>query len=959
MNRRFYAGFYQLLVFLSACIVGLGGCCSCQQDNTRADSAAMTNEAKYEQSNKPMFDYRQIRLDNGLDVITLEDFSCPIVSVQVWYHVGSKDEQPDRQGFAHMFEHMMFRGTDRFGPTDFFGFIRKVGGYCNGYTSFDKTVYLETLPAEQMDLALWLEAERMAFLKIDQENFDTERKVVEEERRQMLNQPYGTVYEDLFNAVYKVHPYRWTPIGKIPDLRASSVAELRAFWKKYYTPSNATLIIAGAVTHEKAQDAARKYFGWIPKYDVPERVSIKEAPSEHEREITLKEDNAPAPLVGVVYRTVPLADKDSVVFDVISKILGGGNSSRLYRQLVAEKQMAVAAEAESYNLEQDGLFGAGAALPPLGSDPNAVLSLITEQIDRLRVEPVSEKELTKAKNQLLRGIVTDNLTVESKASLLGTAAVVMGDVSRVNQSIDDIKSVTADDILRAANEYLVPEHALEVKVERNLLGTVFSKSKEDDSPITAPREDEAPPPGRAGEVHPAGYPKSAPLAPADVENVMPKYSEDVLDNGMKVLVVSNHEVPFIRVNLGFTNGAWTEQKPGTCSMAMKMLTKGTQNYTEGQLADELETYAISLNGSGQMDTSTVNMGTLTENVDRAVRLLGEVVLRPIFPADEIEKLRKQVLTDLDISSATPEYVAEKEFRRELYGSHPYSRTATGETEDVTALTVDDVKNWWKDYIRPDSAVLIFAGDIDNEQALSLAKETFGDWRANVSKPQKKLPEIEQPKQTRIYLVDRPGSIQSQIRVGQPGITRHNKDYFISRIVSNYFGWAFNSRLNESIRVAKGLTYGVWGGYEASRFAGTFKVGTFSKTESTAEAVQAVIEEIERLKSEPPSDKELDESKSYILGSFVKDRETPQQVASDLWLIESQQLGSDYLRRLLEGVAHTERQGCVELTNDTIEPGKLIVVVVGQADKLKGPLEKIAPVTVIASEQSETQGQISP
>jgi zinc protease len=948
MNRRFYAGFYQLLVFLSACIVGLGGCCSCRQDKTQADSATVTNEVKYEQADEPMFDYRQIRLDNGLDVITLEDFSCPIVAVQVWYHVGSKDEQPDRQGFAHMFEHMMFRGTDRLGPTDYFGFIRKVGGYCNGYTSFDKTVYLETLPAEQLDLALWLEAERMAFLKIDQENFDTERKVVEEERRRGLNQPYGAVYEDLFNAVYKVHPYRWTPIGKIPDLRASSVGELRAFWKKYYTPSNATLIIAGAVTHEKAQEAARKYFGWIPKYDVPERVAIKEPPAEHEREVTLKEDNAPAPLVGVVYRTVPLADKNSVVFDVISKILGGGNSSRLYRQLVAEKQMAVAAEAESYNLEQDGLFGAGAALPPFGSDPNAVLVLIMAQVEKLRKEPVSEKELTKAKNQLLRKIVTDNLKVEKKASLLGTAAVVMGDVSRVNQSIDEINSVTADDILRAANQYLVPEHALEVKVERNLLGAVFSKSEEDDSPITAPREDNAPAPGRAGEVRPDDYPKSAPFAPADVENVMPKYSETVLDNGMKVLVVSNHEVPFVSVNLGFLGGAWTEDKPGICSMAMQMLTKGTANYTEGQLADELETYAISLSGSGSMDTSMVKMGTLTVNLDRAMGLLGEVVLRPSFPADELEKLRKQVLTELEVSSATPEYLAEKAFRQKLYGEHPYSRTAVGEIEDVNALTADDIKGWWTQYIRPDTAVLIFAGDVDKEQALSLAEQTFGDWHVAGAQPQRKLPELVQPRQTQIYLVDRPGSIQSQIRVGQLGITRHDKNYFVSRVVSNYFGWAFNSRLNESIRVAKGLTYGVWGGYEASRFAGAFKTGTFSKTESTAEAVKAVIEEIGRLKSEPPSDRELKESKSYMLGSFVKDRETTQQVANDLWLIESQQLGADYLQRLLDGIAKTDRKDCVNLTNYTVATDKLIVVVVGQADKLREQLEQIAPVTVIAS-----------
>ncbi len=959
MNRRYYKSLYHLLVFLCACMVGLGGCCQYSQEEAKVDSGKVSTQTGNEQAKEPMFDYRLIELDNGLDVITLEDFSCPIVAVQVWYHVGSKDERPDRQGFAHMFEHMMFRGTDKLGPTDHFGFIRKVGGYCNGYTSFDKTVYLETLPAEQLDLALWLEAERMTFLKIDQENFDTERKVVEEERRMGMNQPYGTIFENLFDAIYDVHPYRWTPIGQIPHLRATSVEELRAFWKKYYTPSNATLVIAGAVTHKDAQEAARKYFGWIPRYEEPERVSVTEPEVNQQREVTLKEDNAPAPGVGVVYRTVPLEHKDAVVFDVIAKILGDGHSSRLYRELVAEKQLAVMAQTESYNLEHDGVYGAGAGLAPFGSEPNEVLAIIMEHIDRLRNEPVSEKELTKAKNQLLRGIVRDNLRVERKARLLGSAAVVMGDVSRVNEYLDEIESVTAGDILRVANEYLTPERALKVKVERNLLGTMFSKAEEDESPITAQREVEAPAPGRGDAVRPDDYPKSAPFASAQVDNVMPEYSEATLDNGMKVLVVCNHEVPFVSVNLGLLSGVWTETKPGTCSMVMQMLTKGTANYTEEQLADELETYAINLSGSGSMDTSVVRMSTLTGNLDRAMGLLREVVLRPSFPADELEKLRKQVLTGLEVSSATPKYLAEKEFRRRLYGGHPYSRTAVGEIEDVNALTVEDVKNWWAEYSRPDTAVLIFAGDIDKERALSLTKQTFGGWRAAGSRPQKKLPELVQPKQTQIYLVDRPGSIQSQIRAGHLGITRHNKNYFISRVVSNYFGWSFNSRLNESIRVAKGLTYGVWGGYEASRFAGAFKISTFSKTESTAEAVKAVIEEIERLKSEPPSDKELEESKSYILGSFIKDRETPQQVAGDLWLIESQQLGADYLQRLLDGVAHTGREGCFALTNDTIASDKLIVVVVGQADKLKGQLERIAPVTVVASEQSESRGQISP
>ncbi len=892
------------------------------------------------------FDYQRIELENGLDVITLEDFSCPVVAVQVWYHVGSKNEQPERQGFAHMFEHMMFRGTDSLGPTDHFSYIRRVGGSTNGYTSFDKTVYLETLPADQLELALWLEAERMTFLKIDQEAFDTERKVVEEERRMGLNQPYGTLWEKLFAEVYKIHPYRWMPIGKIAHLRATSVVELRDFWTRYYVPSNATLIMVGAVKHKDAQQLAKKHFGWIPKYDEPPRIKVKEPLPQKPRRIKIKEDNAPAPGLGVVYRTVPMNHDDTVVLDLLAQILGGGKSSRLYRQLVAEKQLAVAAVAESWTLEQDGLFGAAAVLPTFGGDPNAVLKIINENVAALTTEFVNELELLKAKNQMLRGLVTTNLKIESKARMLGSAAVEFGDVSQVNRQLNDIQKVSKEDIKRVARKYLVPNRVLEVEVERNLLGTLLGKKKTEEIPITAEAEKIAPKPGRPGAERPEDFPNTPPFAKTSAAKMTPAYESKTLDNGLKVLVVPNHEVPFITVQMGLMAGAWTEDKPGTAAMATKMLIKGTSKHTEGELAKELETYAISLSGGATIDTSTVYMACLTDNVQRGMKLLGEVMLDPTFPAQELKKLRKQVLTSLAVSSAKPEYAAEKEFRQRLYDKHPYSRTATAEIEDVNVLAVDDLKQWWQKFARPDMTVLIIAGDIAPAKAFELAKKTFGHWKTMEPLPDKKLPALAELGQTHIYLVNRPGSIQSQIRIGQRGITRHDDGYFVSRLVSNYFGWGFGSRLNKKIRVEKGLTYGVWGSYIANRFAGEFKIGTFSKTESTVGAVEALIDQIRVLKSVSPSESELANGKSYMLGSFVKNRETPQQVATDLWLIESQSLGSDYLEQLLAGISTATKADCDRLVRQTIDPNNLVVVVVGEAAKLKENLQQIAPVTVI-------------
>ncbi len=905
-----------------------------------------------ENTNSVSFDYRQVVLDNGLRVITLEDFSCPIVAVQVWYHVGSKDEQADRQGFAHMFEHMMFRGTDRLGPTDHFDFIRRVGGSCNGYTSFDQTVYVERIPANQLELALWMEAERMSFLKIDQESFDTERKVVEEERRLMLNQPYGTVVDKVLPELFPGHPYRWFILGNIAHLRASSVAELRDFWKRHYTPNNATLVIVGAVKHDEAQELAKSYFGWIPRYEDPPPTVAPALQAIQARTVSIKEQNAPAPAVGVLFRTVPLAHDDRIPLELLATILGGGNSSRLYRELVAEKQLAVAAMAIDIELEDDGVLIAGAVLPPMGAQLDKALEAIKSQIERLREETVSEKELIKARNRMLKSLVTSNLHITSKARLLGSAAVIEGDVSRVNQILERMRRVTKEDLQRVARKYLTPERSLTITIERNLMGSLLGKlfkqkSSEENAPITAEPEKVAVPPGRDGLKRPEDYPEKAPLAEVLPPKVTPKFSTRKLANGLKVIVVENHEVPFVSVQLGLRAGAWTESKPGVASMTMSMLTKGTAKHSEGELAEELETYAISLSGSGGMNNCSVRANCLSQRVERMMKLLGEVALEPTFPEEEFKKLHKQTRTGLVIAAETPSYLASRELKRRVYGEHPYARNTSGEIEDLDRLKVADLKGWWSKFARPDMAALIFAGDIDQAQAMELAKRTFGQWRVPGKRPEVKLPKPPKPSATHIYLVDRPGTLQAQIRLGQLAIARKHPRYFTTKVVNGYFGQGFGSRLNKTVRVQKGLTYGIWGGYSASRFAGRFSISTFSKTASTAEAVRAVLEEIKRLKKEGPSDDELEKVRSSILGGFAGKRETPQALAGDLWLIEAEDLSTDHFEKMLSRVAATKAKDCLKLVRQTAKPSKMVIVVVGDANKLKQDLEEIAPVTVVS------------
>ncbi|MCP4251461.1 MAG: insulinase family protein, partial [bacterium] len=418
-------------------------------------------------------------LDNGLRVVVMEDHSAPIAAIQVWYHVGSKDEHPERTGFAHMFEHMMFRGTDRIGPEDHFKYLRRFGGMVNGYTTWDTTVYIQEVPSNQVDLTFWLEAERMANLKINEEYFAEERDVVKEEYRlRVSDPPYGTLMHKALPFVFTEHPYKWSPIGNLDHLNAATAVELRQFFDTYYVPNNATLVVVGDVTTSEIMAKARRYFGWVPRAADPPRVTVREPPVTEPRRLEVKEEKGPLAIVGLGYHVMQANHPDRHALAILDNVLSGGESGRVYKKLVKDLEIAMVAISGSFLLDQDGLWACGAVVK-LGGEPEKVEAALIEEIEKVLAEGITERELQKSRNQVAVSTVLEQTTVAGKARRLGYAAVVLDDIDQVNKEYEDLMKVTREDVLAAARKYLDPQKRMTLVVRpvsiKERIGGFFDK----------------------------------------------------------------------------------------------------------------------------------------------------------------------------------------------------------------------------------------------------------------------------------------------------------------------------------------------------------------------------------------------------------------------------------------------------------------------------------------------------
>ncbi len=885
--------------------------------------------------------YTQETLDNGLRVIYAPLRQAPVVHLRVFYHVGSKDERPDRQGFAHMFEHMMFRGSAHVKPEEHMKLIGKVGGSSNAFTSFDQTVYVNTLPSNQLELAMYLEADRMASFKVNDEIYRTERNVVNEERRMRENQPYGTVFQDALKQAITRHPYRWTPIGEAEHLAAARVEELQDFFNTYYVPNNAVLVIAGDIDVENTRPLVRKYFGWIPRgADVVRDYPMEPEQAEPKRiELTVA---APLPVVGIGYRLPGYRSDDHYALSLLGTILGGGESSRLYRTLVSSANpLLMQAGAGNLQLEDMGIFGVGGAVL-MGKSPEAVEKALNAAIADVVASGVTQEELDKAKTQARVGMIHARETADRVASLLSEEAVLGGDAGRVNTALAKLDAITIQDVQAVARKYLQPNQAMILHVKPNLLGMIAKPpaAKPADAPVAPSTR-----PVAARQVSfPAGWPAEPPLASAQIPATFAKGTERMV-NGVKVIVMPDHRLPTVSWTLAIRGGSHVEPagKEGLGNLTAQLMRRGAGDLSYAQLNEDLESRGIDIGVGDGGDNIGVSGNCTTGQLDHAMMRMRDVLLRPALPEDELARLKTQTLSALKIQQENPQAVGRWEVSSALFGTSPFGRHAT--PASIASITIDDVRAYYQRMYRPNDAILVISGDLTVEKGAELAARLLDGWQpAELPKADYTLPAA--TAQRRIILVDRPDGKQSSIQMGIRAYTIQSDEKFAGSLASQILTAGIDSRLGRYVRAEKGLAYGVHGAFSPSRQVGVFTGSTDTSLETTGAAIEAMFKVFNDMRSAEVTASELSEAKTRVAGSMVLGMQT---IASQANRRVEQILNDypiDYYDQYPARIAAVTARQIQDVMTKYVRDDQMVIVVVAPAEKVKAQLEKLGSVEVV-------------
>ena len=898
---------------------------------------ALAGPALLHAAELPKLQYEKYELPNGLDVILYEDHSTPIVSVNVWYRVGSHYEKPGRTGFAHLFEHMMFQGSAHH-DKDYFEPLEKVGAFVNGSTTEDRTNYLEDVPSNYLDIALWLEADRMGFLlpAMTQEKLDNQRDVVKNERRQGLDgQPYAKASEILLSMLYPSdHPYSWEVLGSMEDLSAASLEDVSDFFRTYYTPNNASLVIAGDFDPATTKTLVEKYFASIPPGPAITRPGVW-IPALDGVKRAVTQDDVNLPRVYMAWHSDPIYAPGDAELDLVSSVLVGGKMSRLYKTLVYDKQIAQDVAAYQSSNELGSVYRIQATARE-GHTLDEIEQAIDAELTKLLEKGVTEEELANAKTvyeaRFIRGMEEVG-SFSGLADQMNAYNTMLGSPDRFQWDLDRYLNVTAKGALATARSTFTLDRRVILRVEPR-----GNYSATADEPLA-----------RA----------TPPLPGADPSFTPPEIQRARLDNGLELLVVEKHSLPIVQANLLLKSG-WAADpagKPGTAALTAELLDEGTKKMSALEIAEAAKSIGAAMQTGSEFDGSSVALNIIKKNLPQGMELMRSVVLEPTFPAEELERQRQIYLGRITQEEKQPFVSAFKTFQRELFGpDHPYAQpfTGTGVESSIRAITRDDLLAYYRANYYPNAASLIMVGDITLSEAREIAEKTFGKWeRGDVADHE--VPAAQPLQSTKIVIIDKPGAPQSTITAGNLGMRRKDPTHDSFEVMNNALAGQFLSRVNFNLREDKGYTYGAFGFAMSTRGVGPYAIFAPVQTQSTKESIVEIVKELrDVVGSRPLTDDEVAISKSNLIQGYPQSFTSVGSIAARVEAIVMYGLPDDELSAYPQKIMAIDGPAATNAAREILRPEALLIVVVGDRAKIEPGIRELnlGEVVTMATRPSE-------
>ena len=849
-------------------------------------------------------------LDNGLTLIVHEDHKAPIVAVNVWYHVGSKNEKPGKTGFAHLFEHLMFNGTEHYDDDYFKPFDRVGATGMNGTTNADRTNYFEVVPTTAVEMALWMESDRMGHLlgAVDLGKLDEQRGVVQNEKRQGENQPYGVTRQLITENTYPVgHPYSWSTIGSMEDLDAASLEDVREWFRTYYGAANAVIVVAGDIDPETAKRKVETYFGDIPAGPpiARDREWIAKRTGTHRGQV---HDRVPQSRVYMVWNVPSWRSEDAKYLDLVSDVLSVGKTSRLYKRLVYDDQIATNARAYVGLREIGGQFSLDATVQP-GQDVAAVEAALTEELERFLRDGPTPAELERVKTSYRANFIRQLERVGGfggKSDALAQGEIYAGRPDFYMQQLEWVSEASVDDLRDAARRWLSDGVY------------ILSVLPYDEGSVATTSVD------RSTGVPEVGAPPTAHFP--DVETA-------TLANGLTVMLAERSAVPVVGFNLQIDAGYAADQvgAPGTASLAMAMLDEGTTSRDALQISEELQALGARVGTGSNLDLSSVTLSTLTETLDGALDIYADIILHPSFPEADFDRLKTQQLAGIQREKVSPTQMALRVLPLILYGDdHAYGIPLTGSGTEaaVAALTRQDLLAFHATWVRPNNATLVVVGDVAMTALVPKLERVFAGWEA-ADVPAKNIGTVAPRTGSDVYLIDRPGSQQSVIFAGHLAPPKSNPNEMAIEAVNTVLGGSFRSRVNMNLREDKHWSYGARTQVIDARGQRPFIVNAPVQTDKTKESMQEIFGELSGIReSRPVTSDELGKAKDLRTLTLPGHWETNGAVSQDLVSIVRYGLPDDYYDTYAENVRALDISGVSETAQALIRPDRMVWVVVG-------------------------------